>query len=363
MNNYDVVIIGAGGAGLYISQLLGKMKLKVLLVDSKKDLLNLSFHTLGSFAELRALDLSPEVVASEISECVFYSNDYHFSKISTAYIFDKTRLHQELINKAISNGVIIRTSTKIEGFNFDSSGILDSIEDSKGNKFYAKIFIDASGLAGVLSKRVGLQTSKMNIAVGLEYNAKYFGPQSQAHLFIGKAFQGGYGWIFPLGNQRAIVGYGTFQRESIINLRKKLLLALSAEPIKSLIERDNDKSYGGTIPITPVRTKFVHKNIVCLGDSVSQVNPVVGEGYRFIMQSAIIAAPYINASLQAGNLELLKGYEIEWKKKFGRAYAKAKFYQRVMGLISKSNTATNIVTCLIGKMDSKDFQKALSGDL
>ena len=68
--------------------------------------------------------------------------------------------------------------------------------------------------------------------------------------------------------------------------------------IKKLVEKDNEKVEGGSIPITPVIDKFIHQNLVCVGDSVSQVNPVVGEGYKFIFESAIMASKAISKSLQ-----------------------------------------------------------------
>ena len=48
MQKYDVVIVGAGLAGLQCSRLLGRAGLKVLLIDRKESLSN-SIHTTGIF--------------------------------------------------------------------------------------------------------------------------------------------------------------------------------------------------------------------------------------------------------------------------------------------------------------------------
>jgi digeranylgeranylglycerophospholipid reductase len=42
-----------------------------------------------------------------------------------------------------------------------------------------------------------------------------------------------------------------------------------------------------------------------VGDSVSQVNPVVGEGYKFIFESAIFASKAICQSLKNEDVNLL----------------------------------------------------------
>lgn len=361
-NRYDVVVVGGGCAGLFISQELGHLGLSVCLIDSKKDLLNLPFHTLGSFINLDELGLTMEVVASEIKECSFHSKKFKFIKEVNAYILDKVKLHKELLKKAIDNNVQVKLFTKITKINFGDNGSVVSVDDEGDNKFYADIFVDATGIAGVLSKKVGLQDKKHKIAVGIEYNVKYLGSEHQAHLFIGKGFKGGYGWIFPLGKGRAIIGYGTFHKGSIAKLKLKLNAVMSADSVRNLVEKDNEIIQGGIIPITSVKNKFVYKNIICIGDSVSQINPLLGEGYRFIMQSVLIAAPYIQQSVKSKNIGLLKKYEKEWSNKFEDSYLKAKKWQRFFSIISYSNFLSDIFVRLAGKLSDEKFEKFLKAD-
>ncbi len=49
-NNFDVVVVGAGAAGLHIAGLLAE-KAQVCIIESKADPTNVSFHTLGSFIQ------------------------------------------------------------------------------------------------------------------------------------------------------------------------------------------------------------------------------------------------------------------------------------------------------------------------
>lgn len=48
------------------------------------------------------------------------------------------------------------------------------------------------------------------LATGVEYNVKYLGNPSEGHLLMGKVYQGGYGWIFPFKDERAIIGVASF---------------------------------------------------------------------------------------------------------------------------------------------------------
>jgi len=53
MEKFDVVIIGGRTAGVILARELGKFKRKTLVLDRKKDLLEFSFNTLGSFLNLK----------------------------------------------------------------------------------------------------------------------------------------------------------------------------------------------------------------------------------------------------------------------------------------------------------------------
>jgi digeranylgeranylglycerophospholipid reductase len=75
-DNFDVVIIGGGTAGLILARELGKSKLKTLILDRKKDLLEFPFNTLGSFINLKDFDLTEDVVAQKIDTITFRSKTF-----------------------------------------------------------------------------------------------------------------------------------------------------------------------------------------------------------------------------------------------------------------------------------------------
>ena len=165
-----------------------------------------------------------------------------------------------------------------------------------------------------------MQEKKPELATGVEYNVKYFGKPNEAYLLIGKDYEGGYGWIFPLKGQRAIIGFGTFEKRVIKELKKRLHKIIELPQIQKLVEKDNDKIEGGSIPITPVLDKFIDKNLICVGDSVSQVNPIVGEGYKFIFEASLMASKAIDKYLKNDNLDDLNEYEVNWRKRFLKNY-------------------------------------------
>lgn len=121
-NNFDVVVVGAGPAGLNVSQLLGGYGLRVCLLESKEDILNVPFHTLGSFIDLDKFGLTRKVVAADLTECIFHSGHVSFKKSGKAYIINKGELHRELLDKVIKNNVIIKNPVHISEVNIDGGG-------------------------------------------------------------------------------------------------------------------------------------------------------------------------------------------------------------------------------------------------
>ncbi len=360
---YDIVVVGGGGAGLNVAYQLSKFKkYKIAVVDGKSDLLKLSFHTLASFIDIERFDLTRNVVATDITEVVFYSSNEKANIKCKGYIIDKVKLHEELLVLCKKNNVDIFCKEKIEKFDKDEKGNISKIV-GKTSTFEAKIFIDATGATGFFSKKFDLQQEKIPVAVGLEYNVKYLGKDSQAHLLIGKVFKSGYGWIFPLNNNRAIIGCGSFNESEIRDMKSNLDEMFEHKLIKGLVQKDNSRLYSGFIPITDPVKDVVFKNVVCVGDSVSQVNPIVGEGYRFVMEAGLIAAPFIDQAIQRDDNSILYGYQKAWNKKYYDTYKGSRILQRLADRTSQSDKNSNTVVRCLKLVPDKYFIKLLKGEV
>ena len=360
--NYDVVIVGAGTAGLMLARELGKLKYTTLVLDRKTNLLEFSFNTLGSFINLDDFGMSKNVVAQEIDTCTFHSKHITRKVKGNAYILDKKLVHEELLNSIDTNFIDFQLDTHIKSFSKDVDGKYISVIDKNKNEFSGTIFVDASGTNAVISKEIGLRDKKVKLATGVEYNVKYFGKPNEAHLMIGKLYQGGYGWIFPLKNKRAIIGFGSFDNHVIKELKHRLNSILEMPKISKLVQKDNEKVEGGSIPLTPVLDKFIDQNLICVGDSVSQVNPIVGEGYKFIFEAAIMAVNAIDKSLKFNNLENLSIYEDAWKNRFLENYKRSKKAQERLFRYSKKDYLMDFALLLMGLRGDKRIITSVSGE-
>lgn len=364
MSNFDVVIVGGGTAGLMLARELSKYKCKTLILDRKKDLLSFSFNTLGSFMNPKDFDLTDNIVAQPINKITIHSKRFKSQIKHNLYILDKELLHKELLESIDYNYVTIKTGVNIKSIHKEESNdIFSYVLDKDGNRYCAKLFVDASGTNGVISKKVGLLGEHYNLATGVEYNVKYLGNPNEMHLMIGKIYGGGYGWIFPLKNERAIIGFGTLDKKITKELKGRLNKIIELPKIKKMVIKDNDIVEGGSIPITPVIEKFVTKNLICVGDSVSQVNPIVGEGYKFIFEAAIMASKAMKKTLELDEIGLLSEFENDWKKRFSSNYKRSKIAQnRIFSSFSKIDVLTDFGMLLSKFRSNKKNVKSLSGE-
>src|SRR6266566_474496 len=74
MDQYDVIVVGAGLAGLTCARLLGKQGVRVLLVD-RKDTLDASIHTTGIFVRrtLEDFDIPEDCLGPPVRHVTLYS--------------------------------------------------------------------------------------------------------------------------------------------------------------------------------------------------------------------------------------------------------------------------------------------------
>lgn len=362
MQKFDIIIVGAGTAGILLAKELGKARIKTLVVDRKSDLLAFSFNTLGSFIDLKKFDLSDNVVAQKINKISIHSKYFKRKISSHGYVLDKKKVHQEILQTIDNEFVSFLTNVHIKDIEKDFSGKFEAIIDKNDTKYTATIFVDASGTNGVLSKKIGLMETSPKLAVGVEYNVKYKGNPNEIHLLVGKVYEGGYGWIFPLKNQRAIIGFGTIDDTIIKELKNRLHTILEIPKIKKLVEKDNTKIEGGSIPITPVLSEFVKQNLLCVGDSVSQVNPIVGEGYKFIFEAALMASKAIIKSIENNDISKLNEYETAWKNRFFDNYSRSKNAQIRFIKYSQDNLLMNTVLLFSKLISDKRCIISLSGE-
>jgi digeranylgeranylglycerophospholipid reductase len=173
-------------------------------------------------------------------------------------------------------------------------------------------------MSSKLAPKTGLRSKwdKKNISISkcaimegknnLDYEFIYFFIQSYM----------GYGWIFPLGEDRFNIGCGgTAEVVSRLNLNKIYEEFINNRYIKkSILTSDYKTIWSASYPLPMngiVEDSLYSDNLMCIGDVAGYVSPVTGEGIYQSIYSAKAAAETAIQALEKEDYskETLKAYK------------------------------------------------------
>jgi geranylgeranyl reductase family protein len=129
-----------------------------------------------------------------------------------------------------------------------------------------------------------------------------------------KTIDGGYAWIFPLGNGQYNVGCGLSPRPSRrVDLGHTLDLFLERSPVARELRNSmiSQSSVAGAVLRAGLRGAPLRRpaNVLVVGEAIGATFPLSGEGIGKAMQTGEWAAAAVADALVAGDLSLLSSYE------------------------------------------------------
>lgn len=303
MRSYDVVIIGAGLAGLQCAKLLGQSGASVLLVDRKADLTK-GIHTTGIFVRKTFEDFAfpPGTLGPPIREVTLYSP--HLKSLDMSSDADEFRvgkmgeLYSVLLADCTRFGVEFSPSTKFRSAHTrDGDSILTLETDGEAFDVSAKVLVGADGAVSNVAKALDLDENSEWI-VGYEEVLHLPGDREpRLHCFLDSKLAPGYlAWVADDGEE-IHVGVGGYSaefkpRQSLIEFKQKV-----ASRFPHLNNTDIAESRGGRIPVGGVLRRIANCNGVLLGDAAGAVSPLTAGGLDPCMRLSRYAAEVISRRL------------------------------------------------------------------
>ncbi len=275
-----------------------------------------------------------------------------------AIIVNRMKFDQYLAKQAVSEGVELRTKTRVSKFDRHPEGSV-GVAVQEGYNYKGKIVVDASGAGSRLPTQAGLQTPDWSqLLPGLQYELEYTEKQADmVELFFGShRAPGFFAWSIPTGDHSARVGLAT--RKGNV---KKLLDDLKMEfwP-KSTI--DSNKS--GSILVSGPVDKSWSEGFLVTGDAAGQVKQTTGGGIVIGGYSGILAGRAASKAAKAPRdqrWKYLMEYDEQWKKLFGSDLRRMGLARRLFAGLSDETlnrlfeaAAENIVE--IEEIADMDFQ-------
>ena len=324
--NFDVVVVGGGPAGSSAAHMAAKNGCTVALIEKEKEIAQ-TVRTSGVtwISDIKKFGI-PEECYNPIKKFSFCSpkNSVKISgEIAKAAVLDVRKTYRFLANRAKTSGSELFTSTNVTEVLKDNSGKCTGViakSDGKQIQFNSKVVIDASGFVSVIAKELGYVTQWKKFGAGAEFEVK---TEKLEHdnwwLMVGQEYSpAGYAWIFPTSKDTARIGVGIGKPDSDVDptVRLNELLEKKLGPIKDLGNIEKIEFHYGLIPNDGVSRKTVYDNLILVGDSAGQANPLVLEGIRYAIRFGEVAGKVAADAIKNGDTteSSLNPYEKEWKK-------------------------------------------------
>jgi len=343
--HYDIVVVGAGPAGSSAAYQASKNDVKVALIEREESIAE-TVRTSGVtwIKNIKEFQI-PDDCFNPVKNYSFCSpnNEVTISdSIPRAAVLDVRKTYRWLAEQAKNEGTDIFVKTNvidvIKNKNKDIIGVKAHTPSGQVS-FFGKIIIDASGFGSVVSKSMGFVTQWKRFGAGAEYEvrAKNIDPETW-WLMVGQKYSpAGYAWIFPISKDIVRIGVGVGKPESSVDPTERLkeLIKSKTGPIGKLDEITPIEFHYGLIPNDGLSRKTVYNNLILVGDSAGQANPLVLEGIRYAIKFGRIAGRVALDAIKSGKTDesALFPYEENWRKEIeAKIKSAGKIQNRWIGL-------------------------------
>ncbi len=367
MSSYDVVVIGAGVAGLNAAYVLASKGFKVAVIESKpRD--KIGDKTCGDaiglhhFEEL-GWNPPPEVIDYKYKGVKIYSPSEKYGIVvpGDGISVNRYKFGQWLLRRAEEAGAELFDRHVLVGLTLDDEGVRSVKVKELGRpglkEIKARAFIDASGAKPALRLKLPLEwpiaerpfMSDFNITFREVIRAEE--PMKEedreyAVIYLNTTIApGGYWWLFPKNSSGTIlnIGLGVVWGIGDYNPRHNYYKYL-----KPRFKGETIHVGGGIVPTRRPLPTLVWRNVGVVGDAAYTVNPVHGGGIGSSLQAADIVAKHMGNALEQGEVD---------EKTMWRANIE---YMRVYGA---KQASLDILRMYLQKLSNDDFEWVLKNKI
>ncbi len=323
---FDIIVVGGGPAGSSAAYQASIEGAKVALLE-KEETIAQTVRTSGVtwIKNIEEFEI-PEDCYNPIKNYSFCSPNNEVTIHDSAYraaVLDVRKTYRWLAEKARKKGTEIFLKTNVSNVIKNEQGDVIGVSGTgpEGDvKFFGKVIIDASGFSSVVSRAMGFVNKWKRFGVGAEYEVEAENVDSDTWwLMVGQEYSpAGYAWVFPVGKKTVRIGVGIGKPDSSVDPTKRLkqLIDEKKGPIKKLGKISPIEFHYGLIPNEGLSRKTVFNNLILVGDTAGQANPLVLEGIRYAIQFGRVAGRIAGKAVKSGDTseKALLPYEENWKK-------------------------------------------------
>lgn len=318
MNDYDVIVCGAGPAGATAAYFLSKAGKRVMIME-KQSLPR--YKPCGGGLSLQYLKTVFPFSFEEVIDQKIDRIQYHYGgqkaiiacRPDVMAMVMRDQFDHLIIEK--TNCVLLQNEAVIKAEESDS-GVVISL--SSGKKVSADHLIAADGANSIIRRSSGLHRKQQLIAAieaEIPLTDALKSRFSNGPIFIFDEPRAGYSWIFP---KKEFLSVGIGVLGQITNLRKELIRIMT----RYGISLEGIELHGHPIPVYDPDAVLSTRRILLVGDAAGLADPFSGEGIRPAIKSGQIAAmAIINKNVE--------GYTQAIYQKLGRRNKKSLFLWKI----------------------------------
>jgi geranylgeranyl reductase family protein len=322
---YDVLISGAGPAGSKCAEIIAKRGFKVALLERDCKWRKpcggaISSRVLKYYPQLRNLNFHP-ITGINMYSPDFFQLEYSWKEIrEPSFTADRLEFDSIIRNIAVDAGAELFDNNYSYDFIYKQNRKIGiKTKTHIGTKEYmGRILIIADGMSSKLAFKSRMREKwsidEIGIAKCAIMEGKNFIDQSSISFFFQK--YKGYGWIFPLSENRFNIGLGTWlEANRIYNINQAYINFLNEPFLKKFFpNREYKEIWTGSylLPALGVKENSLFKdNIMMIGDVAGFVSPISGEGIHASIVSGQAAGEIAVLALESGTIsdQTLKMYK------------------------------------------------------
>jgi geranylgeranyl reductase family protein len=338
----DVVVVGAGPAGIAAALTAREHGLAVLMVDRAvfpRDKTCGDGLTTQALRLLEGLDVDvPALPGYEpVHETVCVSPSGHEVVLplpgTGAYsgVITRLELDAALVVRAREAGVELREGAELVGLTETATGIRAELAD--GTQLDAGHVIAADGHWSRV-RRLREPDAPADLGTWHAFR-QYFRGVDERRQFVlfERDLLPGYAWVFPLPDGRANVGFGVLRGAGVTGKKLKqlwpdLLARPSMRRVLGAGATPEDAHRAWPIPASYDPNRLTDGRVLYVGDAAGVVDPMTGEGIAQALETGILAGRAIAAG--GGTTTIAATYRRAVARSLGRDLRFAHTLQHVL---------------------------------
>ncbi|MET7396583.1 NAD(P)/FAD-dependent oxidoreductase [Dactylosporangium sp. NPDC005572] len=315
MQTVDVLVVGAGLAGLHTARLLAERGLGVLVVDRRRSLAS-GVRTTGIFVRrtLEDFDVPGHLLGPGVRDVVLYPPSRRAPVRLTSdrdeyRVADMPGVYEHARRAAERAGAQVRLGVRYEGLAHGVAELAGGAQDPVRVRFV----VGADGARSRVARDLGLDVNRQ-LLVGAEIVQPMTasGDVPTFHCVLDPRIAPGYlGWVIDDGRHAhiGVAGYQHAMRGGLRQLLDRFAADAPGRAVVSAGPTGTAERRGGPIPVGGILRRLACPRGLLVGDAAGAVSPLTAGGLDPCLRLSELAADVTERYLRSGDETVLRQYD------------------------------------------------------